>query len=213
MRRGRIRTSAVGMTGWLIGLMLVSQSCIKDIPTELPTEYVWQPLLAFPIGESDFGLKIPHGFDTTLLHIDTLSGFPQWAILDKIPLAGSIEFDFEQVLGKRDEINMVLLRVNTYNGFPIEVAIQAYLEDAGGEVIDSLFNPKMILQRGELEDGGKTAKATHTQKEVIFQGERLDQLMETARISFKGEISSIKYFPQYTFKVQMGAILGIVSEI
>jgi len=194
-------------------MVMGSSGCVKELPTELPTEYKWRPYLAFPIGEADFGLKIPHGFDTLLLQIDTTSGFPFWASIDTIPMSGGIGFDFEQVLGKREEINMVLLRVNTYNGFPIEVEIQAYLEDAGGEVIDSLFDPKLVMARGILQSGGKTVSATHTQEEIVFNQERLDILMNTKKITFKGEVNSVPYFPEFTFKVQLAAVLGIVSDL
>jgi hypothetical protein len=208
MRDVRIRGA-----GLMIVLLLAVPGCLKDLPDELPTEYEWKPLLAFPIGEADFGLKIPHGFDTLLLQIDTSSGFPLWVTLESIPLSGGIGFDFEKVLGKREEINTVLLRVNTYNGFPIEVEIQAYLEDDGGEMLDSLFMPKMIMKRGELQAGGRTVIATHTQEEIFFDNERLDLLLQAKQITFKGELNRVDYFPEYTFKVQLGAVLGIVSDI
>ncbi|MEX0986152.1 MAG: hypothetical protein WD052_01655 [Bacteroidales bacterium] len=210
MKKGKIIAGVIA--GIALFLLLLPKGCIKDFPDTFPTEYVWQPLLAFPIGEADFGLKIPHGFDTLLLQIDTTSGFPFWASKEKIPMSGAIDFDFEHVLGKREEINMALLRVNTYNGFPIEVEIQAYLEDEAGEVLDSLFIPKLIMKRGELVAGGKTVIATHTQKEIFFDKERLDLLLQSRKISFKGEMSSVSYFPEYTFKVQLGAVLGIVSD-
>jgi hypothetical protein len=194
-------------------LVLAVTGCLRDFPEALPTEYEWKPLLAVPIGEADFGLKIPHGFDTLLLRKDTVSGFPLWATLESIPLEGAIGFDFEKVLGKRDEINMVLLRVNAYNGFPTEVKIQAYLEDEGGEVIDSLFFPRMVMQRGELGAGGRTVVATHTQEEVVFDQERLDILLRAKKISFRGALQSVSYFPEYTFKVQLGAILGIETDL
>ncbi|MDF1571929.1 MAG: hypothetical protein P1P82_09960 [Bacteroidales bacterium] len=213
MIREWMRDMRIRGAGLMIVLLLAVSGCLRELPDELPTEYEWKPLLAFPIGEADFGLKIPHGFDTLLLEIDTASGFPQWAALETIPLAGAIGFDFERVLGKRDEINMVLLRVNTYNGFPIELEIQAYLEDDGGEVLDSLFFPKMIMQRGVLQAGGRTVIATHTREEIIFDQERLDILLQAKKISFRGELNSVAYFPEYTFKVQLGAVLGIVTDL
>ncbi len=196
----------------LIIFLLAGSSCIKELPDEFPDEYTWKPYLAFPIGEADFGLKIPHGFDTLLLEIDTASGFPYWASIDTIPMAGGVDFDFEKVLGKREEIKLVVLRVNTYNGFPIEVEMQAYLENAEGEVIDSLFDPKLIMDRGELQSGGRTVVTSHTQEEIVFDEERLDILLSTRMITFKGELNSVSYFPEYTFKVQLGALLGLESD-
>ncbi len=194
-------------------LIISATGCYKDFPAVFPKEYAWEPVLAFPIGEADFGLKIPHGFDTLLLELDPVTGIPFWDLLEKIPLSGSIGFDFEEVLGKRDEIDTAILRVNTYNGFPIEVIVQAYLKDANGEIIDSLFDPLLVMKRGEFEGGGKTLLYVHTQREVSFDADRLDVLEKAKEITFHGQLTKVAYFPEYAFKVQLGAILGIVSEL
>ena len=193
-------------------MLLFLQSCIKDFPDTFPTEYDWKPTLAFPIGETDFGLTIPHGFDTMLMYVDSVSGFPNFSLLEKIPLYGGIAFDFEEVLGRRDEIDLVVLRFNTYNGFPIEVEIQAYLEDNEGTVLDSFFVPRMIMARGELLACGETATQVHSQREVLFDADRLDVLMDAKRITFRGELNSVDCFPSYTFKVQLGIVIGIISN-
>jgi hypothetical protein len=193
-------------------LFLLPQGCLKDLPETLPTDYVWKPLFAFPIGEAEFGLKIPSGFDTRLLQTDTLTGFPRWTALEKIPMEGAVGFDFGRVLGNRDEINMAVLRLNAYNGFPVEVKIQAYLEDAFGNVLDSLFTPVMTIKRGKLSAGGETLQHAHTMEEVYFDQERLDLLLRVKWIVFRGELQNVIFFPQYTFSVQMGAVLGIITE-
>lgn len=197
----------------LVGLMLSPRSCMKEFPTEFPTSYAWEPVLAFPIGEADFGLKIPHGFDTLLLQMDPVERQPYWNLLDTIPMSGGIGFDFETVLGKKEEIATAIMRINTYNGFPIEIEIQGYLENEFGEVLDTLFFPKLVMSRGVLEAGGKTSVPSHTQVDIPFDSARLELLYETRMITFRGELVSVPYFPEYTFKVQLGAVLGIVSEI
>ncbi|MCF8225348.1 MAG: hypothetical protein K9J30_05675 [Bacteroidales bacterium] len=194
-------------------LLFGLQSCKRDFPEVFPTQYNWEPFLAFPIGEVEFGLRIPSGFDTLLLEIDPVSGRPYWDLLDSIPMSGGIDFDFEEVLGKREEINMAILRFNTYNGFPIEAEIQGYVEDEYGTVIDSLFNPLMVMERGELLSGGETARYEHTMKEVYFDAERLDILLQAKYFRFKGRMSSVAYFPEYIFIVQIGAVLGIKSDL
>ncbi len=201
-----------GYTILYIFVLLIPGGCVKDFPKEISLNYEWKPTFAFPIGAADFGLKIPYGFDPVLLETDPLTGFPYWSFLETIPMSGGIDFDFEQVLGTRDEINYVILQVNAYNGFPIEIEIQAYLESASGEVMDSLFIPKMILERGELEAGGGTRLETHTQREIQFDHDRLDLLLEAKKITFTGELKTVSYFPEYSFTVQLGAILGIISE-
>jgi hypothetical protein len=193
--------------------LLLSHACIKDFPTQVNTDYVWEPVLAFPIGEADFGLKIPHGFDTLLLELDPITGFPFWNFLDSVELKGSIEFDFEEVLGDREEINYATLRFNAYNGFPIEIEIQAYLTDSQGNTLDSLFSPPMILARGTQSAGGETKEAMLTQRDIYFDNDRLDILQESKNITFEGEIKTIPFFDKFSFRVQLGAKLGMVTEL
>lgn len=193
-------------------MLFVPQGCLKQFPETFPTEYEWKPLFSFPIGETEFGLTIPYGFDTLLLDIDTLTGYPFWVSMEKIPMAGGVGFDFEQVLGNRDEINFAILRLNAYNGFPVEVEIQAYIEDGSGGVLDSLFQPRMVIERGQLSAGGTTKQKAHTIEEVYFDKERLDLLMEAKRITFRGELRNVTYFPRYTFSVQIGAVVGVIKE-
>ncbi len=193
-------------------ILLLQGSCIGDFNGQLPSEYEWSPLLAFPIGWAEFGLDVGEGFDTLLTQIDSL-GFPYWASLPAIPFSGNILFDFEEVLGEREEVQTVQLRVNAYNGFPVEIKAQAYLLDSRGVVLDSLFDPVLSLERGELSGGGETVAYAVTQQDILFEGSRLDLLVATREIAFKGEIGNVAYFPEFTFEVQLGAILGVVTSI
>jgi len=217
-RRARLLHAIVA--GLALLILSVTKGCfndyLEDFPETLldsfPTEYAWQPLFVFPIGENEFGLKIPNGFDTQLLEIDTATGYSQWVSMETIPLEGDVGFDFEQVLGKREEINFAILRMNAYNGFPIQVEIQAYIEDGFGKVLDSLFHPKMIMERGILSGGGIVDHMTLTREEVFFDKERLDLLMEAKKITFRGELKKVTFFPEYSFRVQIGAVLGVVKD-
>lgn len=201
----------LGVVG-IIAINILINSCLADLPDDFPNDYKWEPSLAFPIGSADFGLVIPHGFDTLLLEIDPERGIPYWDLLDSIPLSGSIDFDFAEVLGDRDSINFAVLRVNAYNGFPIEIVVQAYLKDGNGNLLDSLFTPKFIMQRGELSSGGQTSLAVHTAYESEFDPARLDLLLEAKKITFQGKIKSIPYFPNFTFRIQLGARLEILPK-
>lgn len=194
-------------------LLLLSASCSDYFPDTLPSEYVWRPLLAFPIGEANFGLKIPYGFDTSLLEIEPVSRRPYWDYLDSIPMSGGLGFDFEKVLGKREEIDSAVIRINTYNGFPIEIEIQGYLINENDEILDSLFEPKMVMARGELEGGGVTVRAALSQREIPFDSVRLDVLLQASKITFEGTVKSVPYFPEYTFRAQLAVVLGIVSPL
>lgn len=197
----------------VLGLVfLLPFSCLKDFPDTFPVGYEWKPLLAFPIGSVEFGLNLGQGFDTLLLQFDS-AGFPEWATLTTIPLYGSVLFDFQEVLGEREEVKIVQLRVNAYNGFPVDITIQGYLLNGEGTVIDSLFDPLLKLDPGILSGGGETLSTSVTREDVVFDEQRINLLLDTRKIVFEGEITNVAYFPEFTFEVQLGAILGIVTEI
>ena len=192
---------------------LFSQSCYKDYwPEQFPSEYEWNPFLAFPIGEVDFGLVIPYGFHDSLRQLDSLDS-PLWRRLDSIPMSGGIGFDFEEVLGDREEVDTAIFRVNAYNQFTVEIEIRGYTVDGSGQVLDTLFQPSMILERGSVKGGGMPDEPGHTQENVYFGSERLDLLMNAKSIMFEGNIpGGVQYFTQFSFKIQMGAVLGVVEE-
>lgn len=193
-------------------LLMSGTGCYKELPEEFPTRYEWKPFLAFPIGEVDFGLVIPHGFDTAyLLQRDSLN-VPLWRRLDTIPMAGGIAFDFNQVLGDRDEVDTAIFRVNAYNGFPTDIEIKGYILDENEQILDSLFNPFMLLKKAVLSSSGTTEEYVHTQENVYFGKERLDLLQDAKYIHFEGVMSPTFSFDQLRFKIQMGAVLGVVSE-
>ena len=57
-------------------MLLIAASCLKDMPETLPDILEWDPEVAFPLGEESYGLNSVSGFDTTLLDLDTITGFP-----------------------------------------------------------------------------------------------------------------------------------------
>lgn len=209
--RKQIRQTS--LRGAVIGvLLLFAGSCIGDFEVSLPDSYEWKPSIAFPIGTAEFGLELGQGFDT-LLNLPDTSGFPVWAAMPSIPFSGKVQFNFSKVLGEREEMQSLLLRVNAYNGYPLEILVQGYMKNRLGQVVDSLFNPVLIMERGVLAGGGETSEYAHTQVDIYFDEDRLDLLEQTTRIDFIGEVDNIAYFPKFTFQIQLGAVVGVHTEI
>ena len=95
-------------------VLLFALSCMKERPEELPEHLIWNPELAFPLGKDTFGLNTESGFDTSLLHLDTLSGLPEWFQEDTIYLEGTMDFGISSLLSNLQNINSILLK---YIGF------------------------------------------------------------------------------------------------
>lgn len=206
MRNGRLKYF---VTGTIIGLVLLLcfSSCLKEFPDSFPDEYEWKADIAFPIGHTTLGLKAENGFDSSLLEIDTLTGHSFWAQLPDIDIEGSFHFDFEEVLSKLDGIEVVRLRINMYNGFPVDFNMQAYMLDEHDEIIDSLFIPELTLKRGSVSAGGKTRTPSLTTRDVVFEGEGIYNLSAVRKIFISARIPTVPYFPEYSFSVQMGSVI------
>ena len=104
-----------------VSALWLTTSCLKDAPEALPDRIVWDPLLAFPLGDDQFGMNHVSGFDTTLLDLDTVTGLPEWVDHVTVEMRGNLEFGLSSIQDNLNHINSVLLRVSFQNGFPDEI--------------------------------------------------------------------------------------------
>ena len=135
---------SVLLAGTVLFLML-TPSCMKDKPEALPENIEWNPQLALPLGEEEFGLNSDSGFDTLLLEEDTVSGLPKWMDQSEVVMTRIVDFDPSIISDNLDKLNRILFRVNSSNQFPHTMYSQAYFRDGGENYIDSMF------QEGQME--------------------------------------------------------------
>ena len=203
-------------------MLLIAASCLKDMPDAFPDVLEWDPDVAFPLGEESYGLNSESGFDTTLLDLDTITGFPDWVVdeLEEIVLEGTMTFGLTTIKDNLDQINNVLFRVIISNGFPNEVLAQAYFQDSAMNTIDSLFHEGPVLASpGTVQGSGETILPSHTQQDAFFDRERIQPLENAAVILFQATIlisdldtSLIPYYPSYQYDVRMGAMFDLSLE-
>ena len=209
-----------GVLGSLCILLLLAVSCLKDRPEELPQTLIWNPELAFPIGEDVFGLNAKSGFDTTLLELDTITGLPEWIKEDTIYLEGLMDFNINSILNNLENINHILLRVNIYNGFPHEVYSQAYFVDDAMNYIDSIFHegPETTGPGQANKDGSVTP--AHSRKDAEFDQERILALGNATSVYFRAgffvsdvDTTLIPYYRNFEYTVVMGAMVDLSTEL
>lgn len=182
-------------------------SCIKEFPETFPTEYEWKPEIALPLGNIELGLKEKFGYDSLLLETDTITGHSKWAELPEITIQGSFDYNFSEVLRGLEGIEKVILRVNVFNGFPMEFDIQSHLIDSQDRIVDSLFNPVLQVKRGSISGGGKTETPSFISRDIVFEGEEIFELHQVREVSISATIPTLPYFPEYSFRVQLGAVI------
>jgi hypothetical protein len=197
---------------FLAAILLSTLSCMKDQPEELPDELVWNPDLAFPLGIDTFAMNAESGFDTTLFELDPATDLPLWVGELEVVMEGQEAFSLDMLGASLDEIRRIMFRVNLYNGFPHEVAVQAYFGQWNGTLLDSLFKdgPVLVGPARPLGSGEET-KESFTRKDASFNREELQALDASEVIYLRALISTtevdtalVDFYRDYLLVVDVG---------
>lgn len=208
-----------GLLGSICILLLITASCMKDKPEEVPQHLLWNPELAFPLSKDTLGLNPESGFDTSLLELDTLTALPEWIREDTIYLEGFMDLGISSLLNNLENINSILLRVNIYNEFPHEVYSQAYFIDDAKNLIDSIFHEgPETTGPGQVDKDGSVSPA-HSRKDAVFDQERAIALGNATSVFFRAgffvsevDTSLIPYYRHFEYMVDMGAMVDLITE-
>jgi hypothetical protein len=201
-----------------VGMMV--PSCLKDAPEELPDRIEWDPAIAIPLGDDQFGMNDVSGFDTTKLDLDTVTGLPEWVDEVLVVMEGTLDFGLSSIRENLDQINGVLFRVSCQNGFPDEIFAQAYFEDAAENVIDSMFlEGPMAVPPGRVADNGELKTPGEAVQDSYFDKERILPLQDATTIALRAyffvtdpDSALIPHYPTFEFNVHMGAMFDLSLE-
>lgn len=116
-----------------------------------------------------------------------------------LPLYGTATgYEFEQnmpfELGMENEVvEMLLMRLYTENGLPLDVAMQVYFEDStSNTLIDSLFTTDLvILPAGNVDGTGRVTSPNPKTTDVEVDGPRFEALKMANRVRVVGKFDSV----------------------
>lgn len=92
----------------------------------------------------------------------------------------TVEFSFDESV---EEVEWVKIRINTNNGFPVDISPQVYLVDANYALIDSLLPPEeLVLQSGLVDASGRVTTPTQKITDILFSKERVPNLLDAAHL-------------------------------
>ncbi|MBN1133317.1 MAG: hypothetical protein JXR52_10480 [Bacteroidales bacterium] len=202
---------------FLILVAVAPFSCMKEAPETLPEEFDWDPEIAFPVGETSLGMNEASGFDMVLLDTNDLTGYPYWVELLNLPIEDSADFDFRNFFGASEQVTRILIRVNVTNEFPETASLQAYFRNSNGILLDSMFTDvPMLVERGDVNEQGEPVRPSFSSEDVVFTGDRLDNIQNCATISFRLLIDNpgpdpdfIPFYPTYHIDIQLGAMFQL----
>jgi hypothetical protein len=193
---------------------------MKDKPESLPENLVWNPQLALPLGEDEFGMNSNSGFDTTLLEQDTVSALPLWMNQQEVVMERLFDFDMSTISDNLDNLNRILFRVNCSNEFPHTMYSQAYFRDENGTYIDSMFVEGPVETPPALvSDQGASIIPGLAQHDALIEGDRIPDLVSAQTILFRTgffvtdvDSSLIPAYPTFRFQIDSGLMLDLSIE-
>jgi hypothetical protein len=149
----------------------------------------------------------------------TISGASPNIMLDTSVLKARIEFtlpmyfrssgfgssdtlDFEMDADTGDvSLKSMVFRIETENGLPIDMKLQAYFVDSNYVKLDSLFlsNEQLIVSAGTTDAQGKVQTATKKVNYINFNNRQLRTVLNSKKIILKSSISTEKYNPDLKY--------------
>jgi hypothetical protein len=176
----------------------------------------WTPDISVPVGEGD--IKVDQYFDKYSLpgsfpvdtfpvyYMDSLYYVPKIQIADTFHL----NYSMDKFSENRDNIVYLSLRLTTRNSYPTESKSQVYLYQ-GPRLLDSLFNQKLRIDPGKVNDEYKVIESSYKQVDVYCDSTKIDNLYKADHAVVYGAISvtnenleQIRFYEDYKVNVQMG---------
>jgi len=216
--KGTHRLSTVILV--MVLLILPETSCMKDAPESLPDKLIWNPALAFPVGEESYGLNDVSGFDTTLLDLDTITGLPEWVDQLIVEMKRNLDFDLSSIQNNLDQIHWALFRVSFENEFPDVIFAQGYFKDEGENVIDSMFSEGPVaVPAANVAESGEVLQTGQAIQDAYFDHDRIAGLNDATHIALRAffivtdpDSALIPHYPDFAFNVHIGVMLDLTVE-
>ncbi|MCK4661848.1 MAG: hypothetical protein KAT68_03200 [Bacteroidales bacterium] len=229
---------ATFLKAFIIFLLIIFYSCIKNIDNDPDFPKTWSPAFAVPIGSTTIKATIEDfGIDTSILKIASDSvpiyfdGFHYNISLEKIELVGALHFPFESLAAEFETLKSIEFSLNINNGFPTTTSAQIYFyinysHDVYSIPIDSLFADESwkIFEHGNLNDEGIVTSSDTENYRLTFSENRIQNLKQVEWIVIKLNLpttrdpldilqDTVKFKSNYSLYTQLGLRVGLEIEI
>ncbi|MBT8326197.1 MAG: hypothetical protein KJP21_00655 [Bacteroidia bacterium] len=122
-------------------------------------------------------------------------------------------FEFE--LEEADQVEEIMLRLHSENGFPVDIATQIYFEDTTTyTVLDSLLTTDLlIMPAADVDGNGRVNQINPKTIDVVFDAARTDLIMQANRVrivarfnttTIGGSQPDVKFYEEYQLLLQLG---------
>ncbi len=122
-------------------------------------------------------------------------------------------FNFE--LDDADQIEEIMLRLHSENGFPVDIATQIYFEDTlTNTILDSLLTSDLlIMPSADVDGNGKVNNINPKTIDILFNTARTELLMKANRVTVLARFNTktnggsqpdVKFYEEYRLLLQLG---------
>jgi hypothetical protein len=203
---------------WIVLFLVFFSSCIEDDFTNISGDdsLNWTPDISVPIGEGDIkanhyfnAYSIPDSFPVDsfpVYYLDSLYYVPNVQIADTFHL----NFSMDQFSERREDIVYLSIRLAIRNRYPTNAEGQVYLYN-GPQLLDSLFNQKLKIDPGKVNDENRVVEPSYKQTDVYCDSTKIDNLYRADHAVVYGAIyvtnenlEQIRFYEEYSVNIQMG---------
>jgi hypothetical protein len=216
---------------WILPLIYQIQACNVNDAKNIEGPVTYNPTFSVPIGKDtlhfrdifrDMNLRLTDtisGTDTLYLlwyknnlYIDSLGYFDTTIFAD---------FNFNFFNERQEIIKSVMFRINYMSELSCNSTIQLLFEDAGGNVMDSLFaDGPLLIAAADTNRQGIVESAEHRQKDVFFSKNKVNMLQQVSRLELKLHIKTgradnkfYKFLGRYIVYIQLGVRVEIEAKL
>jgi hypothetical protein len=154
--------------------------------------------------------------DTSRIYFETALQFQLFTAIEMLTLQDTLNFNMADA--SVDEIDYMMMRLNTENGFPLNAFIQVYFTDEQYNVLDSLIhdNDTRIIVGGEVGSppGLRVTKPTSKTIDITIENQRLGKLLDAKKMLLTAGLSTTngylaKIYDDYKLEVKIGIMTGL----
>ncbi len=154
--------------------------------------------------------------DTSRLYFETALQFQLFTAIEMLTLQDTLNFSMADA--SVDEIDYMMMRINTENGFPLNAFVQIYFADEQYNVLDSLIydNDTRIIVGGEVGSPPqlRVTKPSSKTIDITIDNQRLETILGAKKILLNAGLSTTngylaKIYDDYKLDIKIGFITGL----
>lgn len=149
--------------------------------------------------------------DSSKFEVDIEAELPLYGSASGFKLQDTVDFDLGEDI---EEVEWVILKVYTSNGFPLDVSMQIYFADSLGNKLDSLLTSiDQIISSGIVGPAPSYKVITPTEKHLSIQinQQKMDNLLKAEKLIILANLSTtnngvdkVKIYSDYEIDVKLG---------